>query len=66
MAMPKPTAPEITNAITWYNDTFHLTTLLSFTDKGLSNPIDDANDKAHETSSRCLRKALGKAQRHAF
>ena len=33
------------------------------TDKGLSNPIDDANDKAHETSCpRCLRKTPGEAQ----
>ncbi len=46
MAPANPNNPEITKSKTCVNETFHLTTLLSFTDNDLSNRIDNANDKA--------------------
>ena len=46
MAKAKPSNPENTKSKTCFNDNFHLTTLLSFTDNDLSNGIDNANDKA--------------------
>ena len=46
MAKTKPSKPDIAKSKTCFNETFHLTTLLSFTDNDLSNRIDNANDKA--------------------
>lgn len=45
MAKTKPSKPDIAKSKTCFNETFHLTTLLSFTDNDLSNGIDNANDK---------------------